>query len=113
MIEKVLGKINSVKFGIVGHNDSQFGISLDFRFNNCCGIGSVHAFWDFNQVEWSEYCKWSESDREKSCVEIMKFVSKLLSDAKVFEVSQLEGKPVELEIENNTLKNWRILTEVL
>ena len=37
----------------------------------------------------------------------------ILKDAKVNYVSQLVGKPVEVEIEDNMFKDFRILTEVL
>ena len=37
----------------------------------------------------------------------------ILQDAKVVYVSQLINKPVEVEIEDNTFKDFRILTEVL
>ena len=60
--------------------------------------------------------KWTEEDRSKQYDEIMRFLSKTLADAKVQDVSQLVGKPVELTLEGGgfgTLKSWRILTEVL
>lgn len=37
----------------------------------------------------------------------------LLQDAKVRKLSQLINKPVEATFEENMLKSWRILTEVL
>jgi hypothetical protein len=43
----------------------------------------------------------------------MRYVSKLLKEAKVDSVDKLKGKPVEVTFEGNTLKSWRILTEVL
>ena len=43
----------------------------------------------------------------------MQKISKLLQIAKVKEIIKLKGKPVEIEFESNTLKSWRILTEVL
>lgn len=113
MTEKYLGKIQSVQFGLGGYNDSQFGLHLEFRFDKCCGINTSHAFWDFESIEWSEHCKWSEEDREKQCVEVIKLVSKLLNQADIRYVNQLQGKPVEIELENNTIKSWRLLTEVL
>jgi hypothetical protein len=40
-------------------------------------------------------------------------VSRILESARVSDVSGLKGKPVEIVFENNQLKSWRILTEVL
>ena len=43
----------------------------------------------------------------------MRYLSKLLNDAKVDSVDKLKGIPVEVTLEDNTLKEWRVLTEVL
>ena len=43
----------------------------------------------------------------------MRFLSKTLKEAKVSDVKDLVGVPVEIEFEGNSLKDWRILTEVL
>jgi hypothetical protein len=43
----------------------------------------------------------------------MRYVSKLLKDAKVDAVQKLQGIPVEVTFDGNLLKEWRILTEVL
>lgn len=44
----------------------------------------------------------------------MSYISKLLADAKVDDVTKLAGKPIELTInKHNSLESWRILTEVL
>jgi hypothetical protein len=43
----------------------------------------------------------------------MRFLSKLLKEAKVDSVDQLKGKPVEVTFDGNLLSEWRILTEVL
>ena len=40
-------------------------------------------------------------------------IYQILQDAKVNYVSQLVNKPVEVVIEKNTFKDFRILTEVL
>lgn len=41
------------------------------------------------------------------------FVSKILKDDNCSYVSELKDKPVEVTIEGNTFKSFRILTEVL
>jgi hypothetical protein len=43
----------------------------------------------------------------------MRYISDLLHDAKVDSVEKLKGVPVEILFEGNTLKEWRIFTEVL
>jgi len=40
-------------------------------------------------------------------------VLKLLGEANVESIDQLVGKPVEVEVKDNTFHNFRILTEVL
>ena len=77
------------------------------------GVGDSRANWDSEQIKWTEHTQWSESDRDKWFADIMRYVSKLLKDAKVDSVEKLKGKPVEVTFNGNTLKEWRILTEVL
>jgi hypothetical protein len=81
--------------------------------NGSWGVGDSRANWDAEQIKWSENTKWSEQDRDAGYAEIMRYVSKLLKDAKVDSVDKLKGKPVEVTFDGNQLKEWRILTEVL
>lgn len=112
MIEKYLGKIDSVQFGRGGYQDAMFGIQLSFSFDGS-GISDFKGTWDPATMECSEYAKWSELDRDEHLAKMCRFVSQLLADAKVDDVTKLKGKPVEVTLESNTLKSWRILTEVL
>lgn len=111
-ITKSLGRISSVKFGHVGYQDAMLGIQFCF---DCKGSGTCtdKSTWDPEIVECASYCKWTEADRDKSFAEIMRYISKLLKDAKVDDVSKLLNKPVEVTWQNSMLKEWRILTEVL
>ena len=111
-MEKYLGKISSVKFGIGGYNDGELGLHLSFSFGGR-GTSTSKSYWDCNKVEHSEYCQWSEEDRSKGYDEIMRFLSDTLNDAKCKTVDELLNKPVEVTFEDNLLKSWRILTEVL
>jgi hypothetical protein len=43
----------------------------------------------------------------------MRYLSKLLKEAKVSSVYKLKGIPVEVTFDGNMLKEWRILKEVL
>ena len=111
-MEKHLGKISQVSFGYCGYQDVGLGISFTLDFNNggCC---DSRSFWDANLIKHTKNCEWSEQDRDKNYADIMRFISGLLKDAKVKSVDKLKDKPVEVITEKNTLKSWRILTEVL
>ena len=64
-------------------------------------------------IKSSEHTQWTEQDRTNNIDDTVRFVSKLLSDAKVNSVDRLKGMPVEATFDGNLLKEWRILTEVL
>lgn len=109
---KLLGKIDKCYFGIGGYNDAMIGIHFQFS-SGSTAVGSTKSAWDAETIKHTEYCKWTESDRDQQYAEIVRYVSKILKEAKCEDVSRLVGKPVELTFESNTLKEWRILTEVL
>jgi hypothetical protein len=115
MIEKKLGKIESVKFGHVGYQDAMLGLDLTFSFNGGgIGTGGLKGLtWDPELIECTKYSKWTEEDRDFHFAEHMRYISKLLNDAKVNDVYKLKGIPVEITIENRTFKDFRVLTEVL
>ena len=112
MESKELGKIDTVSFGLGGYQGAMLGIHFSFSFKGAGCCDSKDA-WDAEKLKWSERCEWTEEDRSDAYDKIMRFVSKLLSDAKVESVSELKNIPVECTFENGTLKDWRILTEVL
>jgi hypothetical protein len=113
MITKELGKIESVKFGLGGYQDCCIGLSLYFKLNGS-GISDFVGYWDTHRMGYDEQeLKANESDRIAQHSKTMEYLSKLLNDANVDSVDQLKGKPVEVTIESNQLKNWRILTEVI
>jgi hypothetical protein len=112
IMEKRLGKIEAVRFGLGGYQDAMLGIHVTLG-NGGWGVGDSTAQWDAELINCSEHTKWSESDRDVWYSEIMRYVSKLLKDAKVDSVEKLKGKPIEATFEGNTLREWRILTEVL
>jgi len=109
---KKLGKIQDVSFGLGGYQGAMIGIHVTLG-NEGWSVGDSRANWDAEQIECTEYTQWTEEDRDGWYAEIMRYVSKLLEDAKVDSVDKLKGKPVEVTFEGNTLKEWRILTEVL
>jgi len=111
-MRKELGKISDVYFGLGGYQDACIGINLSFTTGNS-GVSASKTAWDAELIKHSEHCEWSEESRNAEYAEIVRFISKLLADAKVIKVADLLNVPVEITVENNTLKDWRILTEVL
>jgi hypothetical protein len=111
-MEKKLGKIEEVRFGLGGYQGAMLGLHVTLG-NGSWGVGDSKANWDSEQIKWGEYTQWTEEDRNQWYSDIMRDVSTLLKEAKVDSVDKLKGKPVEVTFDGNTLKEWRILTEVL
>jgi hypothetical protein len=111
-MEKKLGKIEEVRFGLGGYQGAMLGLHVTLG-DGGWGVGDSRANWDAEMIDSNGRSTWSESDRDGWYAEIMRYVSKLLKEAKVDSVDKLKGKPVEVTFEGNTLKSWRILTEVL
>lgn len=112
-MEKRLGKIEDVKFGLGGYQDAMIGIHITLSGSNGWGVTNTKSAWDAELIECSEHCKWTEEDRSRQYDDIMRYISKLLSQAKVQSIDQLKGKPIEASFDGNLLKEWRILTEVI
>lgn len=110
--EKRLGKITKAFFGISGYQQCEIGLFLEFS-SGALGCSFRKSAWDAQTVPCSEYAKWTEQDRSKSYDEIVRYVSKVLEDAKRDDVAKLVGVPVEMEFDGGCLKSWRVLTEVL
>lgn len=110
MTEKMVGVIESVSFGKGGYQDCMLGLSLTFKSQ---GYG-VSAFVNGGcTLERSPSAKWTELDRSNQQADLCKKIIKLLEDAKVDDITELKGKPVELTTDGMTLKDWRILTEAI
>jgi hypothetical protein len=111
-MEKKLGKIEEVRFGLGGYQGAMLGLHVTLG-NGSWGVGDSKCNWDSEQIKWTENTQWTEDERDGWYSEIMRYVSSLLKDAKVDSVDKLKGKPVEVTLDGNQLKSWRILTEVL
>lgn len=109
---KYLGKIKEVYFGLGGYNESMLGIHFTFSFDGK-EVCSTEGGWDFHRIKHSEYVKWTEEDRKNDHYDTLIFISNLLQQCNITDINNLKNKPVEVEILDNTLKTWRILTEVL
>lgn len=111
-MEKKLGKIESVRFGLGGYQDACLGLTVTLGAKGWA-VGDFKGSWDAESVKRSEYTKWTEEERSAGYDETMRFLSKLLKEAKVDSVDKLKDVPVEVTFEGNLLKEWRILTEVI
>lgn len=109
MVEKFLGKITSAEYGMINDMPFLFGLQLYFKLadGTCIGCGGKYT------ENISDGCKWTTEERQYGITRIADETHRILKDAKVNYVSQLIGKPVEVTIECNTFKDFRILTEVL
>jgi hypothetical protein len=108
-MEKQLGRIRSVTFGSGGYQDAMIGITFDLGGEGW-GIGD---FWGHWSSKPSSGAKWTEAEQVKYLGEVVMRISTLLTSAKVSDISKLKGVPVEVITENNSLKSWRVLKEVL
>ena len=106
---KYLGKIESVRLGNGGYQDAMFGLSLTFVFG--CAISTFNGTWGLDIS--CENARWTEDDRDREFAATMRLINQTMRDAKVKELSELKGIPVEVTIERWALKSWRVLTEVL
>lgn len=107
---KFLGKIEKAEFGTWRDRPFLMGLQLEFRFDGNSGVscGGRHL------INIGEHCNWeSEDEKHKAYQKVLKETNRILQDAKVNIVSELVGKPIEITIENQMYKEFRILKEVL
>ena len=109
MTGKILGKINFAEYGTVRDYPFLIGLQLGFKLGDGAGVMDGGS----NTINISKECRWEESEREAAVTVSVEKVYQILKDAKVNYVSQLVNKPVEVTIDKNCFKDFRILTEVL
>ena len=110
-LRKEIGKIQSVKFGKGGYQDACIGISFELGSDkNGWGVGDFNGDW---ALERSKDAEWTEEIRIKNLGKMCMYINQLLEDAKVDDINELKGKPVEVTFDGNLLKEWRLLTEVI
>lgn len=107
-MNKQLGKIKRVSYGLGGYQDAQFGITFDLGGDGW-GVGDFHGTW----ATHSKGCKWTVEDQRSAFADTAEYIRDLLKAAKVHSVDRLVGIPVEVTFDGNCLKSWRVLTEVL
>lgn len=109
MEDKWLGKISSAKFGYGGYQDAMMGAWFSLSGDGL-GIQDGKGMWASKPGVGA---KWTEEDQIKEWGLMVKYVLDLMRQAKVKNFKDLVGIPVEVELDGNMLKSWRILTEVL
>jgi hypothetical protein len=109
MTGKILGKINFAEYGTIRDYPFLIGLQLGFKLGDGGGIMDGGQY----TINIGKECKWEKSERANAVTVSIEKVYQILKDAKVNYVSQLINKPVEVTIEKNCFKDFRILTEVL
>ena len=109
MTEKQLGKIDFAEFGTIKDYPFLIGLQLGFQLGDKTWIGDGGRY----TVNINPDCELGPEKRMVAVTQTIEFVNDILKAAKVNYVSELINKPVEVTIENNTFKDFRILTEVL
>lgn len=74
------------------------------------GVGTFEGDW---AIERSEHSKWTEESRRQRIFDAVWRLKDTLVKAKKQHVAELVGTPVEVTLDGNLLKSWRVLTEVL
>ncbi len=108
-MNKSIGEITHVSFGFGGYQDVQFGITVSVNTEKGC---ATTGRWMWAKKP-DKYTKWTIADQDKAYSEIMRYIIKLMEDAKVTNVEDLKGKPIEATWDGNWLHSMRILTEVV
>lgn len=102
---KVLGKITKVRYGFDDH--LTFGAYFHLEGSGFGVVASV-ATGPHHQRNGE-----SLQDFQARMGRVSARLVLAMQEAKVQNLHEMEGKPVEVEFEGNMIKDWRILTEVL
>lgn len=111
MERKELGKIKNVYAGFCGYQQAQFGFQFTLGGEDGWGVSTeAYAAWG---MEPSDSSEWTKEDQIKQWGESMEKLRDIMEAAKVKDVTDLVGIPVEATFEDMRLTSWRILAEVL
>lgn len=109
-MEKRIGKIQGISFGFGGYDDAMVGVSVTLGSDkDCWGVGDFKGTW----ATRSDGAKWTVADQVKIWGDTVLWVRDILSEAKKKSIEDLKGVPVEVTFEDDTIKSWRVLTEVV
>lgn len=104
-----LGHITRANFGLMQDRDFLYGLIIDLSLQD----GYYVTGTEVTNINHSESCKYTEEDRDKWLAKQSLKIAKILEDAEVKYINELVGKPVIASFKNNTIQEFRILTEVL
>jgi hypothetical protein len=104
-----LGRIAKATFGFGGYDDAMMGLSLTFS-GDSWGCSHFEGTWASAP---SERALWTLADQDQQWAGAVRLLRDTLKAAKRSHVADLVGVPVECTFERNTLKSWRVLTEVI
>lgn len=106
---KILGEIASAEFGMVPDHPFLMGLQLSFKLGDGSGVGCGEVYTE----NISPACRFNNKSRAECIADIMDKTATILKQAGVNHVSELVNKPVEVTLDGNLFKDFRILTEVL
>ena len=107
---KELGKIQKVVCGFGGYQDAQIGIGFVLGGDSWGVNTEFDGAWTSDPDENSN---WTEKSRALHLGDVFLMLRDTLRDAKVKDVTELVGIPIEATFDGNMLKSWRVLKEVL
>jgi hypothetical protein len=111
ILTKELGKISKVKFGSGGRDEAAFGLTLSFSLSG--GSSGISTFVSGGWKERSEYAQYTQEAYDKGQSDFCKEIIRIMGQAQVDDIYELQGKPVEVTLSGLSLHSWRILEEVL
>ena len=103
-----LGKIQTVRVGMGGYQDAMFGVWLTIG-GKAWGVTDGKGTW----ATRDENAKYSEQEHRDEYAKTFIWAQEVCKQAKVQEIADLQGVPVECTFEGNQLKSWRVLEEVI
>lgn len=109
--EKILGRITRAAWGVVPDRPFLYGLELSFKMQDL-GVSSGGKYL-VNISTVTKNHKFTIEDQKEELWESTQHLLRTLVDAKVNTVAELKGLPVEVTLEGNLFKDFRILTEVL
>ena len=104
-----LGRIESVRYGFGGYQDAMFGFTFELGGKGW-GVIDFKGHWSFPP---DPRAAWTEAERRDGFADKTLWIIKTMQEAGVRDFASLKGIPIEARFEGNTLKSWRILTEVI
>ncbi len=109
----LLGKITEVRFGAGGYQDIMFGLTVELNSNGVCCTDFISAGWYPGVIDPDKDAKWTERERAEQQAEAINTIAHILRTAKIEDIKDLKGRPVEFKTLDRMLVSWRILDEVL